>query len=298
MFRDGADLMAIVPIGASTGPIALTYTDGITTTSLTDFVVQGGLANPMIRSIFPTAGRPGSLVQLDGSGFTGVESVSFNGIPANFLIQGDTNIIATVPNNAVDGPIFVQRMNQLAQSPVPFDVTSSILSITGFTPTSGGNGTQVTLTGTGFFGVDTVQFNGASAYFFVPNDGTIQTFVPGGASSGPITIRKGSTQASSGTSFMVPGGVILPPPPTGGTGLAPTITSIQPTFSFPGGTVRVNGTNLGTTTRVKVGAFQVGFQVLSNTALDVFLPDFSGSGRLNIATSSGVVNSTTLITFL
>lgn len=78
------------------------------------------------------------------------------------------------------------------------------LTISGFTPGSGSAGAVVTINGTGFTGVDIVNFNGVSALFSIVNDGEINATVPSGATSGLIElINSGCDTAYSAGSFVI-----------------------------------------------------------------------------------------------
>jgi len=74
-----------------------------------------------------------------------------------------------------------------------------------FTPNKGPVGTQVTIPGFGFTGTSSVQFNGVSdPTFVVNNDGQITAHVPGGATTGVITVvAPGGTVDSNGKQFHV-----------------------------------------------------------------------------------------------
>ncbi|HEY6576691.1 MAG TPA: IPT/TIG domain-containing protein [Mycobacterium sp.] len=72
-------------------------------------------------------------------------------------------------------------------------------TITGFTPASGAAGTAVTITGTNFTGATAVGFNGTSATFTVASATQINTTVPAGAGSGPITVTTPDGTATSTT---------------------------------------------------------------------------------------------------
>lgn len=62
---------------------------------------------PIITSLNPTVGAIGSTVAIAGSHFTGVTTVSFNGTRANFTINSDAMITATVPSDATSGLVSV-----------------------------------------------------------------------------------------------------------------------------------------------------------------------------------------------
>lgn len=298
MRKEGLDIIAVVPTEVPAGQvsISLTYADGIQTTNSSPFTVVAGQANPVINSFFPASGQVGALVQLNGAGFTGVDKVFFNGVLSDYInVQADTNIICRVPTGASDGFISVQRGTAVGFSNMLFDVTSAVLSISSFSPGAGLTGDPVFLTGNAFTGVSAVRFNGIAALYSIFSDSTIKAFVPGGAFQGRISVEKNGQVVQSATDFLQSG--TTPPPPPPPTGNKPTITNVFPRTSFPGGTVRVTGTNLGTTTAVSVGGFRVAFDIISPTSLDVFLPDFSGSGRVTVNNPAGSVTSTQSVTF-
>lgn len=75
--------------------------------------------------------------------------------------------------------------------------------ITGFNPSSGPVGTQVTISGSGFTGVTGVTFKGTAATFVFVNDFTITATVPSGATTGKINVTTADGTAHSATSFTV-----------------------------------------------------------------------------------------------
>jgi uncharacterized repeat protein (TIGR01451 family) len=79
-------------------------------------------------------------------------------------------------------------------------------SIFSFNPGNGLPGTNVTIIGTNFLGATGVKFNGVSVTnFTVVNNGQINTTVPNGASTGPITILAPGGTNSSATAFVISG---------------------------------------------------------------------------------------------
>ena len=106
------------------------------------------------------------------------------------LTAGTYSVLATNPNGctATISVVIIQ----------PND-----LVISNFTPSSGNIGTVVTITGTGFNGVDVVNFNGMSASFSIVNDGEISATVPAGASTGIIELINTSCDTAFSSSPFV-----------------------------------------------------------------------------------------------
>jgi hypothetical protein len=65
------------------------------------------VAGPTITSISPTAGPVGTVVTVNGTGFTGATAVKFNGTAAGFTVNSATQLTATVPAGATSGSITV-----------------------------------------------------------------------------------------------------------------------------------------------------------------------------------------------
>ena len=88
------------------------------------------LPNPVISSIAPLSGAPGTLVTISGSGFGTTQSnstVMFNGAPSTSIYSwSNTQIQAVVPDQATTGPISIVVNNITGQGPtftVAFSVT-------------------------------------------------------------------------------------------------------------------------------------------------------------------------------
>ena len=78
------------------------------------------------------------------------------------------------------------------------------ISVSGISPTSGTIGSTIVISGSGFTGATAVQFNGTAAISFtVNNDGQITATVPTGATTGVITVVKGTCSAASTSNFTV-----------------------------------------------------------------------------------------------
>lgn len=102
-----------VPASATSGPISLSASGGITISSASFVVVPP----PAISAVSPGSGGAGTVVTITGSNLGTVTAVSFDGTAATFSVNGaGTQITATVPSGATDGPITVTTLGGSASS--------------------------------------------------------------------------------------------------------------------------------------------------------------------------------------
>jgi hypothetical protein len=85
----------------------------------------------------------------------------------------------------------------------PVTVINVEPSISEFAPTSGPPGTQITITGSNFFDVQSVAIGGVTTQFAVVSLSEIWAYVPANPLSGPITVTNPVTSATSTTNFLV-----------------------------------------------------------------------------------------------
>ncbi len=109
------------------GTPALDYTYSVTPNTLNpaegESVNVSITATPVfnISSFSPAAGPTGTLVTVNGNGFTGTTAVSVGGANASFTVLNDNQMTVTVPTTAVDGQISITH-NVTTQSATAFDV--------------------------------------------------------------------------------------------------------------------------------------------------------------------------------
>src|SRR5439155_8207600 len=231
---------------------------------------------PTITSFTPGSGPAGASVTINGTNFIGATAVSFNGTAATYTVTSSTAIQTAVPTGATSGPIIVVTPGGTATSATNFAVVSPP-TIAGFTPTSGPEGASVTINGTNCNGATAVTFNGTAANFSVTSDTTIQTAVPSGATTGPISVTTPGGTASSASNFTV---------------LAlPTITSFTPTSGAVGISVTINGTNLSGTTSVNFNGSPAAFSATSDTTIQAAVPIGATTGPLSVTTPAGTATS-------
>jgi uncharacterized repeat protein (TIGR03803 family) len=107
-----------VPSGAKTGKIAIATTGG-KAMSATSFLVV-----PQIISFSPPSGPVGTSVTITGVSLLQTTQVTFGGVVANqFIVNSDTQVVASVPTGAVTGPIGITTPGGTATSATSFTVT-------------------------------------------------------------------------------------------------------------------------------------------------------------------------------
>jgi hypothetical protein len=268
------DITAHVPAGATSGPISVT-TPGGTATSGGSFTVTLPQP-PTISSFTPTSGTVGTSVDIQGTGFTGTTSVTFNGAnDPSFVVNSSTDITAHVPSGATSGTISVTTPGGTGAGATSFTVIPPPPAISSFSPTGGRVGTTVSIAGTSFTGASRVTFNGTAASYTVNSPTSIAATVPTGATTGPISVTTSGGTATSTGSFTV----TLPPP---------TITSFSPTSGHAGQQVTITGSNFTGATSLKLGGVSAQFTINSATKATATVPTIPhGFYTWSVTTPSG-----------
>ncbi|PKL79305.1 MAG: hypothetical protein CVV27_02060 [Candidatus Melainabacteria bacterium HGW-Melainabacteria-1] len=122
--------LALVPNSASPSQLTATIPAGLTTNanlpvsvktdSLTSNKIDALLRHLVFDNFSPSTGAPGTIVTINGAGFSETTAVHFNGVPAIFTVVSPTQITATVPAQAIEGVITVFNGNS-ASSGTAFD---------------------------------------------------------------------------------------------------------------------------------------------------------------------------------
>jgi len=192
-----------------TNTLATTVRISIDDISISNYTAP---ANPVptITSITPNTAVVGSTptVTLTGTGFTATSVVNVDGVPIPSTFVSATQLTGTVPAGAPAGVYSVTVVNLTpgggTSNAVTFTLTNPVPSISSFTPTSGGPGATVTITGTNLLGATAIRIG----TFNVPNytvvSNTSITFVvPNGTGSvsGIISVVTPGGTATSATPF-------------------------------------------------------------------------------------------------
>ncbi len=113
-------LTAVVPAGASTGPLAVATPSGTTTTTSPFTVV----ATPTLTELLPQTAPAGATILLRGTHLTGATRVAFTGADATFAVDSAAQISATVPLGAATGPVRVTTPGGTASSTGAFTIVA------------------------------------------------------------------------------------------------------------------------------------------------------------------------------
>jgi hypothetical protein len=162
---------------------------------------------PAIASFAPASGPVGTTVTLTGSNLAAASAVTLNGVAVtSFTVVNATTLTFVVPTGATSGVVGVTTTGGTAASTTPFAVTVPVPAptIASFTPTTGGGGTTVTITGTNLTGATAVSIGTlAIPTFTVVSATSITLVLPAATSaiSGPLTVVTPGGTATSATNF-------------------------------------------------------------------------------------------------
>jgi RHS repeat-associated protein len=191
-------VVAAVPDKATVGPVTVVI-NGVSSNA--DFIFTP--INPVINSLLPATGGPGSLITIQGTGFgstQGTSSVKFyNGVPATEIFTwSDTAIKVKVPDVTGGGPVTVTVAGVTSNG---MDFNFEQLTISGIAPIAGSPGTSVTIVGTGFGSTQndsTIRFNETAAAVTTWSDQKIVAVVSQGTTNGPVTVTVAGHSAQGG----------------------------------------------------------------------------------------------------
>lgn len=233
---------------------------------------------PTIATVAPASGMPGTRVTLTGEHFgTDVRQVRATIGERALEVRdlADDRVVVEIPEGAASGPIAITAYGLgPATTDEPFTVLEPV-SVASFTPTSGGAGALVTITGRGFSETaanNAVTLSGERAEVVEASPTELSVRIPAGAASGPLVVAV----ANAGEDRTRRPFVITHPP---------TIASFEPASGAPGTAVTIRGTNFGTRRGlidVRLGGRQAELRRASDTELEVVIPPGAETGRLRV----------------
>ena len=278
-------IITTLPAAASTGSVRVTV-GGVPSNTNINFTVPA----PQVASISPSSGVVGTQVTVNGSGFQatrGSSLIRFNGWNASVVSWSDTQIVATVPSGAITGPVQVFVNNGSSNQDVVFSMPNPV--VTAASPSIGGSGTQVTISGTGFGatqGSSTIAFYPYTANAVVTSwsDAQIAATVPSGATSGGLKVIVGGVTSNTNVNFTS-GSVI--------------VGSVAPSAGPIGTQVTVNGSGFGATQGTSTISFNntaaTSISSWTDTQIVATIPAGATTGAVKVV--NGGVSSNTSVNF-
>jgi uncharacterized repeat protein (TIGR03803 family) len=198
--------------------------------------------------------------------------------PVAGLVQ-DTNadFYGTTAGGTTSGPC--QQSNGTV-----FRLSVGLSPFVSFMRSSGKVGQTVQILGQGLTGATKVSFNGANAAFIVKSGNYLTATIPGGATTGFVTVTTPSGTLASNQKFRV----------------TPQILSFSPTSGPVGTSVVITGKSLAGATNVTLACkWPMSFTVDSNTQITAIVPSTTSSGTsgtIAVRTPGGRVESSTKFT--
>jgi RHS repeat-associated protein len=282
-----AQIVTQVPAGATSGGISVTADNGAASNQDVLFT----LPNPTVTAVAPASGPGGTQVTVSGTGFgasRGSSTIAFGGASASSIVSwSDTQIVALVPSTAgSSSPVQVTEGGVAGNTNVYFTVTSP--TITSLSPTVGGGGNPVTITGTGFEATQgpssQVIISGGGAAIRSWSDTQIVAIVPPSATTGSARVYVNNSPSNYVT-YTVP---------------ANTITGLSPTTGPVGTPVTVHGSGFGASQGTSVLSFngQPAASITSWTDTQIVgtVPETAASGPAIVAVNNINSNATNLFT--
>lgn len=262
-------LVLQAPAGGTTG-IVQVFVNGKTVSAGT-YTFQ----KLSIHGIQPVNGPTGTNIRIMGAGFGSTVSpakVTVNGLASVVINVSDTLLVVAVPANAGTGPVVVTVNGETATGPV-----FTYQGITAISPLTGGPGTVVTITGTGFNTVasqNSVTFNGLAAIVGGATPTTIVATVPAGVSTGPVSVTINGERTVGPVFTVVP---------------LPVISALAPSSGPIGTPVTITGTNfssIASENQVSFNGIVVSVSSTSATSLIVNVPAGTTTGNVVVSTNN------------
>ena len=264
-------IQAVVGAGASGNLRVVTYKGS---SSKAGFSFTG----PTISSYSPAFGGAGTVITLTGTNFTGASTVTIGGTPAAYFTFVDSSTIRAVAGIGTNGSIQVVTPMGVASS--SSFIYTKFPVITGFSPTSGPVGSNITITGANFStdpAANIVYFGSVRAQVTAANVNQLKATVPTGTNNAPVTVTTNGLTAYANLPFTVT---------FDGAGPAFTASSFDGRLDFPAdkGPAAIVITDLDGDGKPELiaGSDSSGVSVLRNTSTTGF-PSFAP--RLKISTT-------------
>lgn len=276
-------LVVVIPAGATSGPFVVDVRGAGQAQSTIPFQVTA--AAPVVASIAPDRGLPGQRVRIVGASFgtdPAAVRVALGPVQVPVRAVSPRLLVVEIPQGAASGPFTVTVAGVAAASPV-FTVLQG-LAIADFQPRTGGPGTEVRISGTGFDPTPTrnlVTIGRVPQLVLAASPQELRVRISG-TQSGPIRV---SVPGSGTTVSSFP--FVLTTPPV--------LARFEPLAALPGAEVTLHGSGFGervSLVTITLAGRPVPIRSLQNDRIVVSLPAGATSGRFRVTVQlQGTVES-------
>jgi len=237
------------------------------------------LVDPVIRSMSPVSGAPGTKVVLLGRGFKAADTFTIAGKTLITESIQPERATVTVPDGASTDYVALARPNgEKARSAVRFRVNPTAPVIGGMSPELGVPGTTVRLSGTGFTARDRIYYGNRSA---------AMTVLGRGAGWLDVMVPKNARQNQLIT-LIGPGGTARSPRPFQ-LDLPPVLTSFSPRLGSAGTQVELFGDHFRDGDWVSLAGKRLPIVQLRERQISIKIPPGSQSGPIAVGRESTTV---------
>ena len=272
-------ITATAPANNGIADVTVTTPGGTSSASAGDKFTY--LPAPVVTSVSPNSGLSsgGATVTIAGNQFSGVTAVTFGTTAAtSFTVNSTSSITATVP--AGTGLVDVRVTSAGGTSAIVAGDRYTYISvpvITSISPSSGPNGTTVTIQGTGFTGFTSIKFGTVSVSSAGGNSTTISTVAPAGTGTVDITITNsaGTSATSSADLFTYTN--------------RPTVSSLSSSGGAVAGgnSITITGKDFTGVTAVSFGGKPAtSYTVNSTTSITAVVPAGLSTGTVDVLVSN------------
>lgn len=244
----------------------------------TDAMFQVQMPAPIITTIAPVEGMPGTHVRMSGQNLTPADLVSYGKYKAEIASRGPDHVEVIVPGEArVDEFFTLQNANGQARSPQKFTLHEPAI-IARISPAAGKVGDTIQIFGNHFRAGDRVSLGNVELAVEQLRPTQIVARIAQGAESGPVVLERGSVKVSSRQKLEVL--------------YAPIIQSFSPEGGKPGSKVTLTGQHFGKDAVVYYGNNQL--RILGrqgNHTMIVGIPKNASDQPFRVRTKAGVAIS-------
>jgi hypothetical protein len=184
-----------------------------TTTATSNSITM--TVNPIVVPSISISANPGNSI-CAGTSVTFTATPTNGGTTPSYQwrvngVNAGTNSTSFTTTTLTNGQIVTCVLTSNATCASPTTATSNSITmtvsitptITGFAPPSGAPGSGVSISGTNFNNTVVVRFNGILASYTFVNSNSLNAIVPLGATTGTISVQRGSCTAVSSNSYTV-----------------------------------------------------------------------------------------------